>query len=122
LLPGPEHGCGLFGAGSGGWFGLAVPVALDLSGKTHLKFDLQTAAAGTSTNVALQTGSGWTWCQGSWGYANAGTASTVDIGLTGLTDSSSSLCNVADLNQVHAIYVFLSGGGTYYIDNVRAEQ
>jgi mannan endo-1,4-beta-mannosidase len=97
-----------------GWFGVE-PITADLTGKTHLKFDIQTGSAGTSMSVALKTGSGWTWCQGPWGWVNPSTTTTVDLDLLALP------CNSADLNQVHAIYVFLSGGGTFYIDNVRGE-
>jgi hypothetical protein len=104
-----------------GWFGLDMPVAADLSGKTHLKFDIQTGSIGTSMNVALKIGSGWTWCQGSWGWVNPSTTTTVDLDLTTLADSSSAPCNVADLNQVHAVYVFLNGSSTFYLDNVRGE-
>jgi mannan endo-1,4-beta-mannosidase len=104
-----------------GWFGLDMPAAADLTGKTHLKFDFQTMTAGTSMNVAVKIGSGWTWCQGAWGWVNAGTATTVDLDLQTLTDSSGNACNVADLNQTHSIYVFLNGGGAFYIDNVRGE-
>lgn len=104
-----------------GWFGLDMPTTIDLTGKTHLKFDLQTLSIGTSMSVALKIGSGWTWCQGSWGWVNPTTTSTVDLDLTTLTDSSSNPCNVADLNQVHSIYVFLNGGGTFNLDNVRGE-
>jgi hypothetical protein len=96
-----------------------MPVAADFTGKTNLKFDLQTGAVGTSLSVVLQTGSGWTWCQSPWTWVDAGTTQAVDIDITTLVDSSSNPCNVADLNQVHAIYVFLNGGGTFYIDNVR---
>jgi mannan endo-1,4-beta-mannosidase len=105
-----------------GWFGLDMPVAADLTGKTDLKFDLETTTIGTSVNVALKLGSGWTWCQGSWGFVNAGTTTTVDLNLLTLTDSSSNPCNGTDLNQVHSIFVFLNGAGTYHIDNVRAQQ
>jgi mannan endo-1,4-beta-mannosidase len=103
-----------------GWFGLDMPVAADLAGKTHLKFDLQTTGIGTSMNVALKLGGGWTWCQGSWGWVNPGTTTTVDLDLLTLSDGSNP-CSVADLNQVHAIFVFFSGGGTFYLDNVRGE-
>ena len=104
-----------------GWFGLDMPTSVDLTGKTHLKFDIQTTSIGTSMNVALKIGSGWTWCQGSWGWVNGATTSTVDLDLTTLTDSSSAPCNAADLNQVHSILIFLNGGSTFYIDNVRSE-
>jgi len=100
---------------SGGWFGLDMPVSADLSDKTHLKIDIQTTSIGTSTNVALKLGSGWTWCEGSWGWVNPGTTGTIDVDLSAIS------CGTSDLNEVHAIFVFLSGGGTFYLDNVRGE-
>jgi mannan endo-1,4-beta-mannosidase len=99
----------------GGWFGITYATPADLSGKTRLKYDLKTIGAGTSTNVALQLGNNWTWCEGAWGYVNPGSTTTIEIDLQNLN------CNSPGLSQVHAIWVFFSGGGTYYIDYVRAE-
>ena len=46
-------------AADGGWFGITpLPATLDLSGQGTVKYDLRTAAAGTSTSVAVQTGDG----------------------------------------------------------------
>jgi mannan endo-1,4-beta-mannosidase len=99
----------------GGWFGTSFSPPLNLTGKTHIKFDIKTTGAGTSTNAAIQVGSGWTWCQGSWGWLNAGTTSTVDIDLLNLG------CTSPDLGQVQGMYIWFSGGGTFYLDNIRAE-
>jgi mannan endo-1,4-beta-mannosidase len=99
----------------GGWFGVVNAAPLDLTGKTHLKMDIQTTNAGTSQNVALQLGDGWTWCQGNWGWINAGTTTTVDIDLTSLN------CASPALGKVQSIYVWFSGGGTFYLDDVRAQ-
>jgi len=99
----------------GGWFGVQFEPATNLSTKTHLKFEIKTLDIGTSQNAALQLGDGWTWCQGTWGWINPATTTTVDIDLLSLG------CNSSDLSQVHTIYVWFSGGGTFYLDNVRAE-
>ena len=99
----------------GGWFGLVFPSNVDLSGKTKLKLDLQTTSAGTSRNVAIQVGSGFLWCEGSWGFIDANTTQAVEIDLLALG------CGVTDLSIVKSMYVWFSGGGVYYLDFVRAE-
>ena len=99
----------------GGWFGTNFGVPLNLTGKTHIKFEIKTIAAGTSTNAAIQVGAGWEWCQGSWGWINPNTTATVDIDLLNLG------CTSPTLSQVNSIYIWFSGGGTFYLDNVRAE-
>jgi mannan endo-1,4-beta-mannosidase len=99
----------------GGWFGTNFGVPINLTGKTHIKFEIKTLAAGTSQNAAIQVGAGWEWCQGSWGWINPDTTSTVDIDLLNLS------CASPNLSQVNSIYIWFSGGGTFYLDNVRAE-
>ncbi|MCI0396853.1 MAG: cellulase family glycosylhydrolase [Chloroflexi bacterium] len=99
----------------GGWFGLDFAAPVDLSNKTTLKIDLQTTGAGTSTNIALKLGSSWTWCQGSWGWVNPGTTTTIELDLLNLG------CTAPDLSQVNGIFVWVSGGGTFYLDYVRGE-
>lgn len=99
----------------GGWFGLSFPAPLDISGKTVIKIDLQTLGAGTSTNVALQLGSSWEWCQGTWGWVNGGSTATIELDLLNLG------CTNPDLSQLNGMYVWVSGGGTFYLDYVRAE-
>ena len=99
----------------GGWFGLNFAAPVNLTGKTHIKFEIKTLAAGTSQNAAIQVGANWDWCQGSWGWINPNTTTTVDIDLLNLG------CASPDLSQVHSIYIWFSGGGTFYVDNVRAE-
>lgn len=100
---------------NGGWFGVGNGAGTDISGKTMLKIDLKTTGAGTSTNVALQLGDSWEWCQGAWGWVNPGNEATVEIDLLSLG------CNNPDLSQVNGIWVWVSGSGTFYLDNVRAE-
>lgn len=100
----------------GGWFGVTPGAPLDLTGKTEFKVDLQTTNAGTSTNVAMQLGPNWTWCQGTWGWVNGSTTTTLDVNMLTLACGGGA---VPDLSQVHGIYLWFSGGGTFYIDNVR---
>jgi mannan endo-1,4-beta-mannosidase len=101
----------------GGWFGIApLPQKVDLSGKASLKYELRTGAAGTSTSVAVQTGDAWTWCQSSFGWVNADTTTTVTIDLT-----TAMSCDGTALADVRVIYLWISGGGTFDIDYIRAE-
>lgn len=99
----------------GGWFGVVLAPALDLTPRTHLRYDLQTTGTGTSMNAALQLTDGWAWCQGPWGWAGAGTTTAVDLDLTSLS------CGITDVSKVQAIYVWFQAGGTFYLDHVRAE-
>ncbi len=99
----------------GGWFGVVLPSPVDLTGKTRFKFEIKTLAGGTSQNAALQLGDGWQWCQGPWGWINPGTTTTVDMDMLNLS------CGAGDLSKLHAIYVWFSGGGVFYLDAVRAE-
>lgn len=102
-------------AADGGWFGLDIPSAIDLTGKTRFKYDLKTTGAGTSTMAALKLGDSWTWCQANGSWVGAGTTTTVDIDLLNLG------CSSPDLSKLHGIYLWFSGGGTFYADNVRVE-
>ncbi|PYQ04603.1 MAG: hypothetical protein DMF82_10230 [Acidobacteria bacterium] len=99
----------------GGWFGVVLPSPVDLTGRTHFKFEVKTLATGTSQNAALQLGDGWQWCQGAWGWINPGTTTTVDMDMSNLS------CSAADLSKLRAVYVWFSGGGAFYLDAVRAE-
>lgn len=99
----------------GGWFAHVFGSPADLTGKTHLKFDVQTTSVGTGQGVAIQAGDDWDWCQGPWPWIGAGTTTTTDVDLLSLS------CGPPDLSQVHAIYVWFDGSGTFYMDAVRAE-
>jgi mannan endo-1,4-beta-mannosidase len=115
------HTDGNFGlevdAVSGGWLGIQFPTALDFTGKNHIVADVEALGAGTSANIAFQFGSSFTWCQGNtWGWVNPNSTATVDIDMDDLD------CGTATLDQIDTVYVFFSGPGTYYLDNVRAEQ
>lgn len=99
----------------GDWF--SVVKDLSFEGKKTLKFDLKTLSAGTSYNVALQTGPDWTWCQGAdWTWVGP------DQTVTATIDLSKVSCNGAapDLKAVHAINLFFNQGD-YHMDRVVVE-
>ena len=101
---------------SGAWWGVSYATPLDLTGKTHLLWDVQTTM-GTSQELAIQSGDDFSFCQGPFAqYYNAGTSTTIDKDL-------SQLSCTPDLSKVHAIFIFMGNGsppGPIYIDNIRA--
>ncbi len=100
----------------GGWFGLGFVSPFDLSGKSQLKYDLQTLAAGTSVEAVIQAGDSWVWCEGGgWSWIEPNTTTTITIDLLSMS------CGSPDLSKVQAMYLWFSAGGTYYIDYIRAE-
>jgi mannan endo-1,4-beta-mannosidase len=102
-------------AADGGWFGTTFNTPLNLAGKAFLHFDLRTGPSGTSTNVALQLGPNWDWCEGTWGFVNGGQQATVEVDF-----QHGFGCDASRLNEVHTIYVWFSSG-TFDLDYVRAE-
>src|SRR6266511_3105566 len=108
---------------NGGWFGRDLASSLDLSGKPHLKFDVQTGAfAGGGTSIAMVVKTtDWNWCQKlDWGWINQNTAlTTVDVDLT--QPGCIGGAGPYSVNDIRAIFIYFNGGGTVYIDNVRAE-
>ena len=101
---------------SGDWFGLNFPSPGTSFGPwTHFKVDVQTLDAGTSLNLALQLGDGWTWCEGtSWGWQNPSATATFEVDLATLG------CGITDFSNVKALWLFL-GPGVHRIDAVRVE-
>ena len=63
------------------------------------------------------------WCQTPFGWFNPGTSTTVTVDLAGLTTSTCACGGSlpADTSVIQGMYVFLSGGGTYYLDNIRTQ-
>ncbi|NES14082.1 MULTISPECIES: cellulase family glycosylhydrolase [Micromonospora] len=103
-------------ATGGGWFGVTLPAPVDLSAKATLRYDLRTSAtAGTSTAIALQTGSGFAWCQSAFGWVGQGTTTTVEVDL--LNQMS---CDTSALADVRGVLIWVSPG-THDLDNLRAE-
>ncbi|GAA1743034.1 cellulase family glycosylhydrolase [Luedemannella helvata] len=102
-------------ADGGAWVGVTPAPALDLSGRTKISYDLRTGDVGTSTEIVLQLGNSWTWCQqNSWAWVDANTTTTVSADLATFTG-----CDV-NINDVRAIYLWF-GNGTFDIDAVRVE-
>jgi mannan endo-1,4-beta-mannosidase len=99
----------------GGWFGTNFATPADLSGKTHLKYELKTTNMNAPRALALQVGESWTWCQTWAGDFAPNTTTTVEFDLNELG------CDSPNLSQVRAIWVYFNASGTYYIDNIRAE-
>jgi alpha-galactosidase len=103
---------------SGNWFGTSVAEPLDLTGKTTFKFDVKTAAMGTSGEIALQVGPDSAWCQGGlWSWTNPNSSRTVAEKVSAIGYPAGV---TLDLSQVHAVWVFINGTGAV-VDNIRAE-
>jgi mannan endo-1,4-beta-mannosidase len=99
----------------GAWFGITpLPEPLDLSTKATFAFDLRTGAAGTSTNIALQVGPGFAWCEATWNWVPQEQTVTVEIDL--LTQVS---CDPAGFDDIRGILLWVSPG-QFDLDNVRA--
>jgi len=114
------HTDGAFGlhvsGADGGWFGLNLSEPLNLATKTTLKVDIRTGPdSGTATDIAVQVGSSFEWCQGAfaWVPENSNITFTVDL----VTSFS---CDPAKVSEVRAIWVFI-GPGQFDLDFVRAE-
>lgn len=103
----------------GEWFGVNYSGALDFSSKTVLAWDIYTDN-GTSQQLAVKVGSGWTWCEaGGWAWTNGGVATTVQLNLSDLACEDGS---TPDLTQVQSLNIFMGNGGSpVYIDNVRLQ-
>lgn len=107
-----------FNADDGGWIGVTFPAPIDLTGRTHIKADIKTLGTGTSQDISLQIGPGFEWCQGNFTFVNANTTATTDVDMIGAFS-----CDISTMpmNDVRGMYIFFSGNGTFYLDNVRAE-
>lgn len=97
-----------------GWFGISLTPPINLSDKTHLKFDIKAGGNGTSTDVAIVTGDSYTWRQFPSTAVGGGSTATIDV------DMLSTGAEPTDFAKVQQIYIYLKTG-THYIDFVRAE-
>jgi mannan endo-1,4-beta-mannosidase len=107
-----------FTAIDGGWLGVTFPTPVDLTGKTHIKVDIKTLGTGTSQDISLQIGSSFEWCQGNFTYVQPNTTTTTDVDLV---QAFSCDISTKPMNDVRGMYIYFSGNGTFYLDNVRAE-
>jgi alpha-galactosidase len=113
-----DRGLEAFTPSTGNWFGRALPEPLDLTGATMLKFDVQTGATGTTGEIAIQVGPGFTWCQGGlWAWTNPNSSRTIVEKISAISCPAGV---TLDLAQIRAVWVFLNGGDVF-VDNVRAE-
>jgi mannan endo-1,4-beta-mannosidase len=103
-------------AADGGWFGVTFAEPIDLSTRSALKYDLRTGpATGTNAAIAVQTGSGFAWCQSNFTWIGQDTTTTAAIDLL-----SSMSCDSTALADVRVLWIYVNPG-TVDIDNVRAE-
>jgi mannan endo-1,4-beta-mannosidase len=96
-----------------GWFGVVLNPAQDWTGKTTLRYQVKTLSQGTSVAGVIKVGSAYLWCQGDFGFVPPSTVAKVEVDLTKMG------CGVPDLSKVQEMYVWFSGGGTYYLDGVQ---
>jgi alpha-galactosidase len=114
-----DHGLVVSTPLGGNWYGTRLASPLDLTGTSMLKVDVKAgSAAGTTGELAVQTGPGSSWCQGSrWAWVDTGASRTISVTFEELD------CPAGvrfDPGEVHAVWVFLNGGEAY-LDDVRAE-
>src|SRR5665648_748768 len=97
-----------------GWFGVDQG-GVDLTGRTTLSFDLDSATAGSSFNYALKLGPDWTWCQGAdWVWVDPSTVpTTVNLDLTTMSPECQALAS-----DFKGLLIYFQNG-VFEIDNVR---
>jgi len=97
-----------------GWFGVDQG-GVDLTGRTTLSFDVDSATVGTSFNYALKLGPDWTWCQGStWVWVDpSAVPTTVNLNLTEMSPECQAMAS-----DFKGIQIFFNPG-TFVIDDVR---
>lgn len=113
-----KAGLEVTGPTDGNWFGRVLAKPLDLRGASRLAFDIKTGASGTSAELGVEFGPNNTWCQGGhWAWTDPNSSRTIATALNELGCPPSAPLDPA---QIKAVWVFVKGG-TFQIDNVRAE-
>jgi mannan endo-1,4-beta-mannosidase len=102
-------------AADGGWFGVSLSPAQNWTGRTQVIYGVNTLGQATSTGAVIQVGSSYLWCQSNFSSVPAGSAAIVTIDLTQMS------CGVPDLSKVQSLFIYFSGGGTYYLDQVQIQ-
>lgn len=112
-------------ATGGGFFGPSYnmgPLPLSTKGISQLLLDITTTAVGTSQSVAVQFGSDYHYCSTPYTYINPGTSTTVAVNLADLATAANCFGSAPkDTSTIQGFFVYFSGGGTYYLDNVRTK-
>ena len=98
-----------------GWFGLTLSPTQNWTGKKTLTYKIKTLEQGTSTAAVIKVGNAYLWCQGDFGFIPAATEASLEVELTKMS------CGVPDLSKVQEMYIWFSGGGTYYLDAVKIQ-
>ena len=96
-----------------GWFGLSLSPAQNWTGRTKFTYRIKTLDRGTSAAGVIKVGNAYLWCQGDFSFVPPSTEAEVEVDLTKMS------CGVPDLTKVQEMYVWFSGGGTYYVDAVK---
>jgi hypothetical protein len=99
-----------------GTFGSFLATPVDLTGKVAIRLELQTLGAQTFRRIAIQVGDNFNWCEDPGANTPQNTVATITLDLTSLTCFN----GVPDLTQLRGVHIYLQGG-TFRIDNVRAE-
>jgi len=107
------------------WYGVATPappLPFPMTGVHKLLLDVTSTNAGTMEAIAIQFGSDDHWCQSAFTHAGPGTTTTVSVDVGALLASPAACGSPpSDPTSMRALWVFLSGGGVFYVDNVRTE-
>ncbi len=102
-----------------GWFGIFFAAPLNLSNRPSIAIDITATGAPTTTDMAIQSGSNYLWCQlPSTPALPLNTTVTITDPLTAAGAGCGS--GTPDFTDVESVYVYLNAGTTYYIDNVRS--
>ena len=99
-----------------GWFGVTLSPAQNWTGRTKLSYRVKTLDKGTSVAGVIKVGNSYLWCQSSaFGFVGPDTEALLEVDLTKMS------CGVPDLSKVQELYVWFSGGGSYYLDAVKIQ-
>ena len=109
-----------------GWFGpsdSSAQLPLSTSEVSKLIFDITTTSKETSFAVAVQVGSNYQWCQSAWDYIGSDQNKTITVDLSNLITSANACGGSlpADSSTINGIWVYFSGGGSYYLNKVRVQ-
>ncbi len=102
-----------------GWFGVQFAAPISLANRPSVSVDITETGASAWTDMAIQSGKNYLWCQLPSGVTpSLGATRTMVDPLT----ASGAGCGsgTPDFSDVEAIWIYMTAGTTYYIDNVRA--